>query len=183
MPVSTLLVISELSFDLGLIGIDEYHERLAVVNWLFGDDDATVDPRIELSEYSNGEAPNFPENAGSTVGKTRRTHARVGDDTIYFLFQKRWYFTRSDPDSYPSIPHGHLTSPDKPWPKLNPYTGRAFRTKHQENPRLRLNKTDMRLLWQDEKFREFCRGHIVWYMEQYPFYEFRVRRPLRLPRW
>lgn len=51
-------------------------------------------------------------------------------DWLEFVAFGHWYFTKSDPDPYPSTPHGHFQSANNPWPKLNPYTGRVFDAKH-----------------------------------------------------
>lgn len=81
------------------------------------------------------------------------------------------------------MPHGHYQHQNVKWPKLNPYTGRVFSSKHQEDNSQRLSKKDMTIIWSDESFKSFCREMIVWYQEQFPYHEFPVRRPLRFPIW
>lgn len=175
---NTLITLANLSFDLGLIGIDEYSERIEVALWLADDGETAKDPRFKESEKrrKNQREENFEIN--TIIPNT-------GNDLnwLEFLFNKTWYFTKSDPDFYPSIPHGHFKNKNNKWPKLNPYTGRVFKSKHQEDPSEKLTKKEMKKIWSDEKFRSFCRDHIVWYLENFQNYRFPVKRPLRLPRW
>ncbi|WP_216712728.1 hypothetical protein [Pseudoalteromonas sp. TB64] len=105
------------------------------------------------------------------------------ENWLEFLCLGIWVFTKADPDSYPSVPHGHFKNQNNKWPKLNPYTGRIFSAKHQEDKKQLLSKKQMRKIWSDEKFKSFCREMIIWYQEKFSYYEFPVRRPLRMPRW
>ena len=183
MVTRTLLFLAEASFQLGLIGIDEYIERCEVAWWL-GDEGALGDPREprdagEGHEHVEAHRPHVATDSSQTGTGTRVDEP----DWLRFLFRNTWLFTRSDPDPYPSTPHGHLQSANRAWPKLNPYTGRAFKAKHQEEVSLRLGKTEMKNLWQDEAFRNFCRSYVLWYMEQFPYHRFSVAYPLRFPRW
>jgi hypothetical protein len=175
-----LISLAELSYEFGLIGVDEFHERFQVAQWLESEDSDAIDPRVPIVVIERSEDIITPD--------TKILKAHVKDeseepDWLEFLFDSKWYFTISDPDPYPSTPHGHLSNPNKPWPKLNPYTGRAFKEKHQEDTSLRLSKNKMRLLWRDSKFKSFCRDHILWYMEGYPHHVFPVKYPFRFPRW
>ena len=177
--LKTLTRMAEISFQYGLIGIDEFQERLDVVNWIINDTKA-IDPRVpkpienDISEKKSG----LKIELRSTVKQNSDS-----PDWIEFLFDRKWYFTKSDPDSYPSTPHGHLNNPKNAWPKLNPYTGRVFKTKNQEDTSMRLSKPQMKKLWNDHKFRSFCRDYIMWYMEEYSHHTFSVLLPLRFPRW
>lgn len=175
-----LVTLAETHYELGLIDINELQERIEVAQWLTCDDSSISDPRTPLVEAEGSEA-----NQNDTTDLVKVTIKNTPNDQnwLEFLFDGKWYFTKSDPDPYPSTPHGHLHSPNKPWPKLNPYTGRAFKEKHQEDSSLRLPKHKMRLLWRDPKFQSFCRDHIIWYIEEHPHHSFPVRYPLRLPRW
>lgn len=170
--------IARFSFDIGLIGLDEYLERLKVANWVFDDSDNCPDPREPEIKF-RGELTDNNEQASKGDGAP----GQEDNSTIEFVLLRKWYFTGSDPDPYPSVPHGHLNSAARAWPKLNPYTGRVYCQKHQEDTSLRLTKNEMKAVWDDPKFRAFCRSHILWYLEQNPYYQFPVVHPLRLPRW
>jgi len=175
-----LATLAEISYEFGLIGINEFKERIEVAQWLVSNDSSIPDPRVPEVE-----AEGIEDKLGTEKGVLQ---VRIKDEPdepgwLEFLFDGKWYFTISDPDSYPSVPHGHLNNPNQKWPKLNPYTGRAFKAKHQEDTSLRLSKPKMRLLWRDQKFRSFCRDHILWYIEERPHYVFPVKYALRFPRW
>jgi hypothetical protein len=180
----TLLVLNEFSFSLGLIDMNEYMERTKVADWLADDDLALVDPRDPSPEQREG--PRRDEGDRSSNNELIQivgTGKPDDPDWLKLSVLGKWMFTRSDPDPYPSTPHGHLQNANRRWPKLNPYTGRVFKAKHQEDTKLRLNKNEMRNLWRTEAFRDFCRSYILWYMEAHPHYVFGVRYPFRFPIW
>ena len=185
--MGTLIFFADVSFDFGLIGIDEYHERIEVALWLYDNGEGTrEDPRRPVTERQASD-----EDRGDldhTLAKYAQGSGTASDSTekisiLELIALGVWYFTGSDPDSYPSVPHGHYQSANRKWPKLNPYTGRVFSSKHRENSSSRLTKKDMRDLWGDESFRDYCRKHIMRYMEAHTYYSFPVRHPFRLPRW
>lgn len=182
MSTRTLVALAGLSYEFGLIGADEYEERIKVAHWLSDGTPKMCDPREpKASEQSD---PPVPHDRQSKDGVQLVNGVRTDEpDWIKLVVLSRWYFTRSDPDPYPSAPHGHLQSATRQWPKLNPYTGRVFKAKHQEDINLRLKRSEMRLVWQDEAFRDFCRSHILWYIETHSQHVFKVRHPLRFPRW
>ena len=187
MHMDTLIFFADVSLDFGLIGIDEYRERIQVALWLSEDGENTrEDPRLPVTEGRKSDedrgdlGTNYAMNSqrsGTSIDNTEQPRI------LEFIGLSVWYFTGSDPDSYPSVPHGHYQSAKRPWPKLNPYIGRVFSSKHQEDLSSRLTKKEMRNLWSDESFKDYCRKHIMWYMESHAYYNFPVRHPLRLPRW
>lgn len=183
---NTLITLAEFHYELGYIGHDEYLERINVALWL-SDTNCGSDPRLDGEEEQLLNARENEEKENEyVVSKTPSGKGGSSEDqenSIEFICLGVWVFTKADKDPYPSIPHGHYRSQNKSWPKLNPYNGRVFKSKHQEDLSQRLSKKDMRNIWQDEKFKSFCREMIVWYQEQFPHYEFPVRRQLRLPRW
>jgi len=183
---NTLITLAEFHYELGFIGHDEYQERVHVALWLSDKLDGS-DPRLESSkeEVINDRKSFEPEDEAVVLKDTSGKGGLAGneDDWLEFLCLGTWVFTKSDPDSYPSVPHGHYKCRNRPWPKLNPYTGRVFSSKHQEHTSQRLSKKEMKLIWNDENFKSFCREMIVLYQEQFPYYEFHVRRPLKFPRW
>ena len=181
----TLITIAELHYAFGLIGHDEFNERVDIALWI--DNKLADDPRGEFNESSDQEATliyaekNLDNSIISRID-TNKTTINNKENWIDFVCLGIWVFTKSDPDSYPSVPHGHFRNQNAPWPKLDPYTGRVFTNKHQENIKMRLTKKQFNIIWTDEKFKSFCREMIVWYLEKYPYHVFPVRRPLRMPK-
>ena len=182
---NTLISLAHIHYEIGVIDYNELNERIGVALWLADEQEEFVkDPRSDSEENSlpneTGEYENEP--VITTIKESKNKSSRNDENWLEFLCLGLWVFTKSDPDSYPSVPHGHFKNQNKKWPKLNPYTGRVFASKHQEDKKQRLSKKQMRNIWSDEKFKSFCREMIVWYQEQFPYYEFPVRRPLRMPR-
>lgn len=186
---NTLLNLAELHLMFGFIGIDEFHERIEVALWLDDENDSANDPRCEEGDGSSPEKEPVAEGDSVEMHVERKpsrvtaSQAEEDDTRLEFLCLGVWIFTKSDPDSYPSVPHGHYKNKNTRWPKLNPYTGRVFSSKHAEDTSKRLTKNQMRIIWRDENFRNFCREMVVWYREQFPYFEFPTRRPLKMPIW
>lgn len=183
MAKRTLLTLAEISFQLRLIDISEYEERVEVAYWLSEENPSFIDPRgLDNKEDGDLEKGSDDRTVGEAVNIIGSGKA-LDPNWLELIVLGKWYFTLSDDDPYPSVPHGHMQSENRPWPKLNPYTGRAFKAKHQEEPSLSLSKHEMRNMWRDEKFRSYCRSHVLRYMETYPYFTFGVRDPLRFPLW
>ncbi len=180
---NTLITLAEIHYEFGLIGHDEFSERIHVALWLADEFSGNAyDPRADSGEEGSESNQHEPEhNDTPSTGSSRSP--QDNDNWIEFLCLEAWVFTKADPDSYPSVPHGHYKSQNTKWPKLNPYTGRVFSSKYQEDTGKRLSKRQMKEIWGDPRFKSFCREMIVWYREEFPCYEFPVRWPLRLPRW
>ena len=182
-----LLTLAHFHYRLGYIGVDEYRERCRVALWLAEEGDRRGDPRTDASEDDLSYEQEREEFEGEPVVVQTSSGASSGKKDepliIGFVCLGAWIFTKSDPDSYPSVPHGHYRNQNRRWPKLNPYTGRVFAAKHQEDKPKRLSKREMKKIWGDESFRSFCREMIVWYQEVHPDFDFPVLHPLRLPRW
>ena len=178
-----LISLANWHLHFGLIGIDEFKERFQVALWLDREGDGP-DPRESQGE--DGPDQHRYEGAEGSPDErvfVRRPKEYTPENEYLELIWFGWVFTRQDPDPYPSTPHGHDGSPNKRWPKLNPYTGRVFKGKHQEEEKRRLNKKRMVMLWSNPEFRDFCRSHVLWYMEAHPHYDFPVMHPLRFPRF
>jgi hypothetical protein len=182
-----IVLLSDLSYYLGLIGASEYEERLAIASWIAAEVDDAPDPRCD--EYDVGEkqledSPDFlpPSNKAANI------NSKDPDDSdrwIAFCALNTWIFTKGDRDCYPSVPHGHLHKKNQAWPKLNPYNGRAYSTCHQELVESRLTKLEMKKLWNDADFVAHCREQIIWYCTFAPSFNFpnAKRGILRFPRW
>jgi len=188
--VQTLITLAQIHYELGVIGYDEFCERIRVARWLADeheDSEGSHDPRIDSKDESPPveirDVESEPEAVTVMSRDTDKSSVIDGEDWIKFVCLGVWVFTKADCDSYPSVPHGHYKNQNTNWPKLNPYTGRVFHSKHQEDTSRRLTKKKMKKIWNDEKFKSFCREMIVWYQEQFPHFEFPVRNPLRMPRW
>jgi len=184
-----IILLTDLSYETGLIGLAEYEERLAVGDWLSTSDHDRTDPRARLGEEDRySEEPGTPSNEDVSAGSTGTSTAGERTDhqvRLEFLALGKWMFTLGDPDCYPSVPHGHLHKKTIEWPKLNPYTGRVFSDMHLEDVGSRLAKAQMKLLWNDSDFVEHCRKQVLWYSDFAPDYGFPRARfgKLRFPRW
>ncbi|GAB3446064.1 hypothetical protein [Insolitispirillum peregrinum] len=183
-----LIDIAFLSFRVGLIGYEEYTERYNMAVWLTDESGTVSDPRIDAygGEYTSKppheEAPDMEVTDCSRSERASNGAPFNPPDLMYFRFNA-WHFTGSDPDPYPSVPHGHYESENNPYPKLNPYTGRVFSNKHQYNIDMKLGKKEMKKLWNDKNFRSFCLRQVIYYETSFPHYKFPVRHPHRFPVW
>jgi hypothetical protein len=91
----------------------------------------------------------------------------------------RWHFRKTDPDHFPSVPHGHEDNLD--WPVCDPYTGRVYDGDREELQNGRLSRKTRIALWKDAKFRAFALAAIMYHENAFPYRPIRVRRPHRLP--
>ena len=195
---SAIMTLSDLSYQLGIIGLIEYQERLEIYRWLKDNSNSIVDPRLvpgedcasseeermdHLDEWdiSNRMKDSQLSHTGARRGQTIEDE----DDSMHFLAFKKWLFTVGDTDCFPSVPHAHYQRKTKSWPKLNPYTGVVYSSMKAENVSSRLTKIEMKSLWNDSKFIEECRKQIIWYSSFSPHYSFPNARFGRhiLPRW
>lgn len=185
-----IILLSDLSYQLGLIGIAEYEERREIADWLSTNGDGKPDPRG--GRHDEPERPRENDETGEKDGAARQggsgsANAASDDDPWLpqFLAFNKWMFTIGDRDCYPSVPHGHLKKKTNAWPKLNPYTGRVFDSVHVENTSSRLSRSEMKKLWNDEDFVAHCRSQVVWYSDFAPAYTFPGARSgrYRFPKW
>lgn len=84
----TLLVLAEFHFRFGLIGIDEYAERVEIARWL-GSQDSTADPRRDL-EADEGCHRNVSEVQGNEVDDNSAVTSNHDQtlDSIELIFRK-----------------------------------------------------------------------------------------------
>lgn len=166
---NTLITLAHIHFEVGIIDYDELNERINVALWLSDEqEEFAKDPRSDPEENIEQNKSENDENeiVITTIKENKNKSSRNEDErAMGIICLGLWVFTKSDPDSYPSVPHGHFRSQNNKWPKLNPYTGRVFASKHQEDKKQRLSKKQMKVIWSDEKFKSFCREMIVWYQE------------------
>ncbi len=186
-----ILLLSDLSYSLGIIGIAEMRERSDVAEWLSDKNLILLDPRGD-GKYRDPETAARSKDHSQT--DETRNQNRPGSDSagsadepggMKLLVLNKWHFTLGDVDCVPSVPHGHETSKTQSWPKLNPYTGRVFINVQVEDVSKRLDRNDMRTLWRDENFIERCRRQVLWYARVFPTYRFTnaKRGHLHFPRW
>lgn len=189
---NTLITLAEIHYEFGLIGHDELRERIRVALWLADEIvGRTADPRTGSEKKASARDHHELEQgqgdeqvaAISRAGSGSKYSKEDDKNWMEFICLGTWVFTKADPDSYPSVPHGHYRNQNIKWPKLNPYTGRVFSSKHQEDASKRLSKKQMKEIWSDESFKSFCREMIIWYREMFPYYEFPVSRVLRMPKY
>lgn len=184
-----ILLLSDLSYQAGVIGLAEYVERQSIADWLSASGSGLPDPRSRSNE--EGEHSEERETSLDDIGSAGIGISGNGEDPDdqkhwpQFLAFNRWMFTVGDRDCYPSVPHGHIHKKTNEWPKLNPYTGRAFSDVHQEDVGSRLSKAQMKLLWNDSGFVELCRKQVLWYSDFAPAYGFPRARygKFQFPRW
>lgn len=182
-----LILLADLSYQIGLIGLAEYAERMNIAHWLSPDAESSPDPRFN-SERQDKEVASIealpPDQEGATP-VDGVAHTRPRKPFLEFLALNKWMFTKGDRDCYPSVPHGHLRSKTREWPKLNPYTGCVFQQVHLEDPNSRLTRAEMLQIWSDDKFIEHCRQQVLWYSDFSPNYAFPNARRGRLvfPTW
>lgn len=186
-----IALLSDFSYQLGLIGIAEYRERLEIAYWLSTDGEDKLDPRG--SRHEGPERPHEdddnPKSDKEYVTGDFIKRIAPGEnpraDELQLLALNKWMFTIGDRDCYPSVPHGHLHRKTNEWPKLNPYTGRVFADTHVEDHASRLTKTEMKGIWNDADFVGHCRQQVIWYSAFAPNYAFpRARRgKLHFPKW
>jgi len=167
-------LLSDISFEIGLIGYPEYLERCNVADWL-DDPNNLSDPRLSNTDHEETSTDEYhrDEYDEKFAGQSNVEKPEDNEPPYLELFvMNQWMFTIGDADCYPSVPHGHFKSKMRKWPKLNPYNGRVFSDIHQESTRKRLDKKKMKMLWKDSKFVLHCRKQILWYCESFPRYRF-----------
>ena len=157
------------SYALGLIDVFIYQERL---DFLEEDEEA---------EFSPEDNQDLVE-----VEKRHPSGHRDGRDPILSLITPnvgvlgaKWVFTLGDPDPFPSIPHGHLHS--KKYVKLDAYLGYTFDMRNGQKQLKRESRVFIVNLWNNQKFRQFARKQLRWFISQNPNFKWRVSYPLRLP--
>jgi hypothetical protein len=120
-----IILLSDLSYEIGLIGLAEYEERLAIADWLFAPDHDYPDPRVRSGRDGENreERQASSDEVGSAESSDSFESGETGDDQDRrhrLLVLNKWMFTVGDRDCYPSVPHGHLHRKTNRWPKLNP---------------------------------------------------------------
>ena len=134
----SFIFFSELQLNYGIIGINEFHERIETLEELLSKNDEGFNQQEEINEKNN--IHSYSDHLNGFIKDE-------DENIIHFIpegLSSKWIFTKGDPDPYPSVPHGHKNSQNQSWPKLNPYTGWIFKNKSQTIGRLSIR--EMRLL-------------------------------------
>jgi hypothetical protein len=179
-------LLSDLSYAIGLIGLSEYIERSEIIDWLEDDANHLQDPRIRREDKFDGYERESQINGNDLQGKdSSLNRVPSSNNKLEFLLLNKWMFTIGDRDCYPSVPHGHLYKKTNEWPKLNPYTGRAFLGMHNAQHSLTLSKLEMKMTWNNLDFVEHCRKQVLWYSNFAVGYDFPSARfgKLVFPKW
>ena len=185
------LELSQASYYFGLIPETHWFDRLAALRLMCAPDDPTrsfADHFLRMKEQeASHEWPEEDRERESGSGRAEPQESRIEpQDDFPWLVQfipagatglTQWVFNQYDHDYHPSVPHGHYQG--HPWPKLDAYLGWTYNKTRQgkREPRKKIVA-----LWNDNKFRDFARDAISWYMGAYPQFRWRVSHPLQLPK-
>ena len=184
--------LSQASYYYGLISQTHWLDRLAALRLMSAPDDPTrsfVDQLLRMEEWETAdEWPDEDREPQADLGAAERQEGRIErrQDEFGWLVQfipagstglSHWVFNQYDHDFFPSIPHGHYQG--RRWPKLDAYLGWTYVRSKQDK---REPRKKIIALWNDDKFRDFARDAINWYMARYPNHRWRVPHPRKLPR-
>ena len=207
----TYLTLTEVSFDNYLISGEDYYERLHLLKQFCDPSESDTIANIEIhisdfdewhrfnekSEYSynenndentrcedakNGNANNSPSTEFQDNDFDQLFQGNDFDPSLHFIFFRtgkisKWEFHKTDSDFFPSIPHGHAITNNKI--KLDAYRGYIYKNNKQFDRETRQFIID---LWNDIKFRDTARETIIYYLNTFPHYIWRVPNPLLMPR-
>jgi hypothetical protein len=186
---------SQASYYFGLISHTHLLDRMAALRLMCAPDDpskAFVEHILRTEEWTTEDewvvTENRPEaSRPDRPGRKESIVEPEHDDDLGPLLRfipagstglSRWEFNQYDRDYFPSIPHGHYKG--RKQPKLDAYLGWIYRGSVQVG---RESRSKIISLWNDDKFRDFARTAINFYLTHYPHYRgWRVPRPLVLPR-
>jgi hypothetical protein len=179
LSVTAFKITTKIQFEYGVIGINEFLDRIETLEELLNDSEDFNDSNYNQERDGS---PNSEVESDST--KTSKDDPE--DEIIHFIplgLKEKWIFTIGDKDPFPSVPHGHKNNENIKWPKLNPYTGRIFSSKLQINGRL--DKKQMKILWNNQAFRDHCYKQVDWYCSFSPRHQFPISKSkiFRFPRW
>jgi hypothetical protein len=177
-------------FDLGSIGDHGFWDRMRSLADMLPDQLAALlrqemglDDRRSFGEQDEDNGAEASINAledGGNAGNRGASSPPVLELVVQNVRgMSRWHFRKTDPDHFPSVPHGHEDNLD--WPVCDPYTGRVYDGDREELQNGRLSRKTRIALWKDAKFRAFALAAIMYHENAFPYRPIRVRRPHRLP--
>jgi len=198
----TYLTLTEVSFDNYLISEADYYERLHLLKQFCDQNDADTIANIEMHisnldewyRFDKRDEHHYDDNNDTNVRDVDEKKGKAdnssntefqGDDfdpLLHFISAttgkiSKWEFHKADSDFFPSIPHGHAIINHKI--KLDAYRGYIYKNNKQTDRETRQFIID---LWNDNKFRDAARETIIYYLNTFPHYNWRVSNPLRIPR-
>jgi hypothetical protein len=116
----------------------------------------TVDV-VEATVYGEPDEP-------PSVSALTFTAERVGSPGT--VARSGWRFHLSDPDPWPSVPHGHRPNGQQslPSPKLDPWRNLILPTPKTATKPLRENPLAIVALWNDHDFQALARKAVEWHL-------------------
>ncbi len=200
--VFTYLTLTEVSFDNYLISEADYYERLHLLKQFcdLSEIDTIANIEIHISDFDEwyrfNEKREYHYNENNekyyrSIDKREDNDNNASnaefqgndfDPLLHFISAiagkiSKWEFHKTDSDFFPSIPHGHAIINHKI--KLDAYRGYIYKNNKQTDRESRQFIID---LWNDNKFRDAARETVIYYMNTYPYFNWRVSNPLRMPR-
>jgi hypothetical protein len=186
--------LTQLSYNRGLIRFMDWVSRQLALRLMCAPDDTlkdVIDRELHIDDKSKLEN-DWQDVGDSPKGKQQNQSER--NESVIDVVQdgdggplsrltpsgstglSRWVFHQYDPDPFPSIPHGHHNGQSQP--KLDAYLGWVYlnATRNRREPR-----RNIVALWNDDKFRDFARQAIQYYLTHHPHYRWRVSNPGRIP--
>lgn len=160
------VLITEVSFQLGIIDLFVYEERIDFLDETKGAE--------EIQQYG-----------GEFVSEATSPQRPIRQPTLALVtlragvLKSPWEFTIGDPDPFPSVPHGHLQSNNKV--KLDSYLGHTYDTSNGKQMLKRESRHFIISLWNSQKFRDFAIKQLNWFIQNNPAFVWRVSRPHRIP--
>jgi len=193
----TYLLLTERSLDVGHIGLGEYLHRIACLRELLHPSHplaplltvpASSEPDV-LAGWPEIELESPPVEGEEAEFNAEELQSEPGQPPwLSFLttagcLRDQWSFRATDPDFFPSVPHGHLRS--KYHVKLDGYRGFTWDTTTGANL-CRESRRFIGALWSDPKFRVIAIAAVVHFSSVNPRFNWLSQRgiinPLRFPK-
>ena len=159
--------LSQASYNFGFISQTHLLARMAALRLMCAPDDPTkafAKHILQMEEWTDQDewivSENRPDEQQRDKSERRESVVEGGDydfDAILRFMPasstglSHWIFHRSDPDPFPSVPHGHYKGQKQP--KLDAYLGYIYNGAAQTG---RESRKKIISLWNDPKFRAFA---------------------------
>ena len=186
-----------LSLQLGLIGPEGYYTRLAALLAMCRPESAAAQfaSAVLRSEEWPCDEEDWPGARRDSNFDEVRTQdddearivwgSRIEEDDLIIVQLtpaassglSNWYFRIGDPDPIPAVPHGHDRQNKRL--KLDPYQGFKYSQGRQVG---REPGAKIVALWNDDPFRAFALNAIQYFVGKNPWFNWKGRNPLVLPK-